>query len=80
MAEINIETLTIGPIQTNCYIIWVENNDTCWIIDPGGLAKSILRKLDQLNLVPEKIIITHGHWDHFIGNRGLKNTFPTLKY
>ncbi len=75
-AKMNIETLVIGPIQTNCYILWQDGQKNCWIIDPGGLAKSIVRKLNELNLIPEKIIITHGHWDHFIGNRGLKKQYP----
>ncbi len=77
--DINIEILTIGPLQTNCYIVWRKDRQNCWIIDPGGLAKSIVRRLKSLNLTPEKIIITHGHWDHFIGNRGLKGQFPNTR-
>ena len=79
MSTLKIETLSVGPIQTNCYIIWVEGQGGCWVIDPGGLARSILRKIESLKLTPNRLIITHGHWDHFIGNRGLKSQFPELQ-
>ncbi len=77
--EFHLETLIIGPLQTNCYILWNENSKKAFVIDPGGLAKSVLTKIGELNLTLEKIIITHGHWDHFIGNRGLKKHFPDAK-
>ena len=33
MASINVETLSIGPIETNCYVVWPDGDDACWIID-----------------------------------------------
>ena len=76
MSKLKIETLAIGPIQTNCYILRVEGNSNCWIIDPGGLARGIIKKINSFNLTPKAILITHGHWDHFIGNRSLKKEYP----
>ncbi len=79
MSGLNIEFLVVGPIQTNCYIIWDDKDTACWIIDPGGLARSIIAKIEELKLTPEKLIITHSHWDHFLGAKGLKRKFPNMQ-
>jgi glyoxylase-like metal-dependent hydrolase (beta-lactamase superfamily II) len=78
MSLLNIETIPLGPIQTNCFILWPEGESSCWIVDPGGLPGPILKIIDATNLRPEMIINTHGHWDHFMGNRSLKDKFPDL--
>ena len=56
--------LTVGPMKSNCYIVY--NNDTrkAVIIDPGDESSYIMRILDDYVLFPEHIILTHGHFDH----------------
>ncbi|MFA5864032.1 MAG: MBL fold metallo-hydrolase [Phycisphaerae bacterium] len=78
MTKLNIETFPIGPIQTNCYLVWPEKENVCWIIDPGGLGGAIIKIIEAEKLQPQMLIVTHGHWDHFLGNRGLKDKFPKL--
>jgi hydroxyacylglutathione hydrolase len=78
MPILNIQTLLLGPIQTNCFILWPENQAACWIVDPGGLPEPILKIIEAKKLRPEMIINTHGHWDHFMGNQSLKDKFPDV--
>lgn len=59
-----IITLTLGSYMTNCYILRQEQSSQCCIIDPGYEAGRILDLLQEKNLEPEAILLTHGHFDH----------------
>ena len=61
---LKIHTLTLGLYQTNTYIAHDSNAQKCVIIDPGYEAHTILDKLEELELEPEAILLTHGHFDH----------------
>ena len=61
---LKIHTLALGMYQTNTYIIHEENSATCCVIDPGYQADTIMRKLEQLDLKLDAILLTHGHFDH----------------
>lgn len=58
----NIETLSLGALGTNCYII--SKNEKCLIVDPGGDAEIIIQYLTEHHLEPEAILLTHAHFDH----------------
>jgi len=57
-----IKTIIVGPIQTNCYIIIDEKSKEALVIDPGDEADEILLEIKGLKV--KAIVITHGHWDH----------------
>ena len=59
-----IITLPLGPLQTNCYLLRREDSDKCLIVDPGDEAKRVLSLLEEKHLTPEAILLTHGHFDH----------------
>lgn len=53
-----------GMFQTNCYIV-VGDDSRCVIVDPGQDAAPKVRELiSQHSLVPEAVLLTHGHLDH----------------
>ena len=58
----NIHTLPLGMLQTNCYIL--TNGDHCLVIDPGDEADKVLGLLEKQGLTLEAILLTHGHFDH----------------
>jgi glyoxylase-like metal-dependent hydrolase (beta-lactamase superfamily II) len=68
-----IESLTVGPIQANCYILGCEETREAAVIDPGGEADRILMTLARSNLKLRYIINTHGHFDHVGANKRLKD-------
>ena len=68
---INIETLPLGAYQTNCYIVWGEDSDDCIVIDPGYAPEQVLLEAEDLGKKVDAILLTHGHFDHVGGVRGI---------
>lgn len=58
-----IKKFVVGPIQTNCYIVF-DSESKAFVIDPGFPSKEILNFIKKNNLKVEYILITHGHFDH----------------
>ena len=65
----NIQTLVLGPLQVNCYIVY--ENQSCVVIDPGFEPERIMKTCEQLGLTIEAILLTHGHFDHVGGVKKL---------
>jgi hydroxyacylglutathione hydrolase len=59
----HVETLTLGPFATNCFII---SNDTgeALIVDPGNEAGVIIETVRAQGLQVALLLLTHGHMDH----------------
>lgn len=55
--------LPLGPMQTNCYILYKEDH-SCLIIDPGEEGDKLIKYLQEKKLNPEGIVLTHAHFDH----------------
>jgi len=59
-----LEILTVGALETNCYILGDEKTKQAVVIDPGGDFEIIEDHLKKLKLKVQYIILTHGHIDH----------------
>jgi hydroxyacylglutathione hydrolase len=66
-----IETLEVGPIATNCYLVGDESTRQAAVIDPGGDVRDILSMAEELHLEIIYVIDTHAHFDHMAGNAEL---------
>ncbi|MHB8927987.1 MAG: MBL fold metallo-hydrolase [Bacillota bacterium] len=66
------ETLTVGPMMANCYIVAGSGSPDAVVIDPGGDARDILETVRRLGLTVAAIIDTHGHADHIAANGEVK--------
>ena len=68
----NIQVFNFNPFQENTYVIYEENNN-CIIIDPGCYTNDEENQLSNFieskKLNPTKLINTHCHIDHVLGNR-----------
>ena len=64
LSEFKIHTLVNGSFKENCYIIEYLDGSNVSIIDPGSEFDLICNYLDQFNLFPTQILLTHGHFDH----------------
>lgn len=60
----HIKTLTVGPIETNCYVVSDEETKECAVIDPGDESNVILDYIEESGLTCRCILLTHAHGDH----------------
>ena len=62
---------TFNPLGTNCIVLWADGSATCTVVDPGMSSPDGLKELTDFfevhHLVPEAILLTHGHFDHIWG-------------
>lgn len=62
-----LETLPLGPAETNTYLIGCSETKKSVVIDPAqGSYSAIHRLAKKKQLVLERILITHSHWDHIV--------------
>lgn len=80
MSEIRIKSLTLGLVQTNCYIVYDEETKRGAIIDPGDCAEQIIAFCDNLGVKPEAVLLTHGHFDHMMAAEEVKNHYDLKIY
>jgi len=60
-----IEKLVVGDfIKENTYFYIDDKTKHGFLIDPGGNEEKILDTINKNSWIIEKILITHGHFDH----------------
>lgn len=70
----DIKRVVVGPIQTNCYLILLNNELA--VVDPGDEADKIIKEVEKLGDVGHKyILLTHGHFDHVMAVNDLKKKY-----
>lgn len=73
-----LKSFTFNQFYENTFIVSDSTND-CIIVDPGCYSndeKNILKKyIDNNNLNPVKLINTHCHIDHILGNKFVAKTW-----
>lgn len=62
---------TVGVNFTNCYLIGKKNSSAI-VVDPGDEIDKIMNMVNEYNVKVEKIVNTHGHFDHISANQELK--------
>ena len=54
-----------GIFWENCYFYIDDSTRHGFLIDPGAQAEDLLNLISKNDLTIEKILLTHGHFDHF---------------
>ena len=67
MSEIKALINPVTPFQQNAPIIYCVETKKCAFVDPGGDLEVLLACAANNDLIPEKILLTHGHIDHAAG-------------
>lgn len=65
-----VKTLVLGKMSTNCYILTEEKSGVSAVVDPGEFSLELEKAVENLHV--EYILITHGHFDHIMGVKKLK--------
>lgn len=80
---LQLQSFAFNPLQENTYVLFDETKE-CVIIDPGCYERDEQYDLadfietNQLKVV--KLLNTHGHVDHVLGNAFVKETYKTKLY
>ncbi len=64
MSGLRVESMVLGLVETNTYLLMDEETGALAVIDPAARAEDIARKADEMNGKPCMILLTHGHFDH----------------
>lgn len=76
----HIHTFALGDWMTNCYVMHKPGvrGGPCWIIDAGFSPQPMIRYIQQHDLKPEQVLLTHAHLDHIAGLDDLRTIWPDL--
>ncbi len=78
MPDLTIGTFTLGPFETNCYLLREAESDRCWIIDAGFDPQPLLGYIESEGLTPQAVMLTHAHADHIAGLGLVREAFPDV--
>jgi len=80
---ISIKSFVFNPFAENTYVVFDETNK-CLIIDPGcyepNEKQELASYISSNKLQPVKLINTHGHIDHILGNDFVKSEYNIQVY
>ncbi len=69
----NVQTLTVGAFQENCYLLVDEATRRAVIVDPGSEGERLVEAIEDCGAELEAIWITHAHVDHVGAIAPVKN-------
>lgn len=69
------DSVIVGTLETNCYLVYCPQSLECAVVDPGAEANKIFHLIARKRLNPVIILNTHGHIDHIGANKDVKERF-----
>jgi len=69
---LQIRQFSLGPLQTNCYLVGCERTMQAAVIDPSWDGPGIAAAADHDGWEISHILLTHAHFDHVGGLADLK--------
>ncbi len=75
-----IKTYPIGVYEENIYLLIDEKSKDACIVDPGGNAKILIKKIEEINCNIKFVLLTHGHFDHVEALKEVVNRFNVPVY
>ncbi len=67
-----IKTIPIGPLQTNCYLVACPETHSAVVIDPAWSGDKLYELVQEAGVELVAILVTHAHFDHVGGAADLK--------
>ena len=80
MGQIEIKSMTLGMVATNCYLIINKETKEALLIDPADNALSISNVIEENVCTLKAILLTHGHFDHIMALNELKKRYNVPVY
>ena len=79
MKNLNLRSLVVGPVMTNCYFLQNKETTELILVDPGAEAERISKMIEKLGKKPVAILLTHGHYDHMMAVNELRQEWAQLR-
>lgn len=76
--RLDIRSESLGPFETNCYVVSVAGESECFIVDASFDSSRLVEIIRSAGLKPVALVLTHAHLDHIAGVRELRQSFPEL--
>ena len=74
--NLEIRTVEVGFLPTNCYLVKDADTGCAFAVDPGFYEPSLETALRELGVEQlDYILLTHGHHDHILGLAELQEHF-----
>ena len=80
MGQIEIKSMTLGMVATNCYLIINKETKEALLIDPADNALRISNVIEENVCTLKAILLTHGHFDHIMALNELKKRYNVPVY
>jgi glyoxylase-like metal-dependent hydrolase (beta-lactamase superfamily II) len=75
---LHLKWFTFNPFSENTYILYGDNGD-CILFDPGcsneAEENTLLKLIEEKQLNPIRLILTHAHIDHVLGVKFIASKF-----
>jgi len=68
-----VAIIPVTPFQQNCSLLMCNQTKKAAVVDPGGDLDLIRDAVKEWGVELEKILLTHGHFDHCGGTAELSN-------
>lgn len=73
--SIKVERFALGIVRTNCYLVYNDDTKEVIIVDPADSANVIKNEIKEKGLSVQAILLTHGHFDHIMAAKELRDTY-----
>ena len=70
----------VGAFITNCYIAEGQEPGRGFLVDPADNPKKLISILEEKQICPEAILLTHGHFDHIMAVKEVKEKYQIPVY
>ncbi|MFL5585014.1 MAG: MBL fold metallo-hydrolase [Gemmatimonadaceae bacterium] len=64
MTALDVQTITVGAFQENCYLVIDGRSNRAVIVDPGSEGDRLVAAVDQSGAKLDAVWVTHAHVDH----------------
>ena len=75
-----IKKFVIGMVGTNCYVVYNENTKECFVVDPAAPSAPLVEFIQTEGLQLQGILLTHGHFDHIMAVKEVKEKYQIPVY
>jgi hydroxyacylglutathione hydrolase len=78
--RMKVESIVLGSIGTNCYIVTNEETKECFAVDMAECPQEYVNYIKNNGLEMKALFLTHGHFDHIMGIDDFLKAFPVPVY